>query len=154
MTIFGLHLSATDLWLLGLCGPLFMCLVWYRLKIQYNQVKSFTKASSELVATFTPAITRLDTAIRHVGTHDQPDVNEFLRENFELHSAAIKKFKRHIRGKRKRKGYEDAWKEYCNLEPDSGGITLFAGYAVHQNGAHLEFIKERIGNVLKYAESK
>jgi hypothetical protein len=49
----------------------------------------------------------------------------------------------------KRKKYDNAWQEYCDLEPNGGGITLFAGHTVNQNGNHLEFIKAKIESILK-----
>lgn len=118
------------------------------------RLTAFWSASAELINTFTPSIARIDAAILHVGTHDSPDVNTFLSDNFEIHAAAVEKFSFHVVGKRKRKAYEKAWKEYCDLEPYHGGVTLFAGHYAPPDGNHLEFIKGKIENILKFAKHK
>lgn len=117
------------------------------------RLNRFNSASTEFVVAFAPAIARIDAAILHDGTHDTPDVNTFLMDNFETHSAAFEKFGFHVSGKGKRKAYQKAWDEYCGLEPNGGGATLFAGHYA-PNGKYLELIKNRMESILKFAKYK
>jgi hypothetical protein len=141
-------------WSVGIVIGLFGIIAVHRLVLFRDKRKAFVSASTELVSSFAPAISRIDAAILHVGTLDAPDVNKFLSDNFETHSAAVRRFGSYITSRRRRKTYEKAWKEYCDLEPYSGGITLFAGHHVHQNGRHLEFIKEKVEHILKFANPR
>ena len=43
--------------------------------------------------------------------------------------------------------------KYCDLEPNGGGVTLFAGHYA-PDGKYLEFIKKKIKNILKFAKHK
>ena len=52
MIIFGLSLSTTDLWLLGISGTLIMTLIGYRFTISINRRNSFNIATKELIDTF------------------------------------------------------------------------------------------------------
>lgn len=124
----------------------------YRLGRHRDRKQNFSAAYSELTSIFTPAIAKIDAAILFTGDQDAPDVNGFLSDNFEAYVAAIQNFLPFITRRRKRKAYQKAWQEYCDLEPSGGGITLFAGSAVQHNGNHLEFIKNKIENILKTAE--
>ncbi|MFH1994775.1 MAG: hypothetical protein ABIJ24_03665, partial [Nitrospinota bacterium] len=107
--------------------------------------------SNELISAFAPAIARIESAIKHVGHQDSPEVNEFLKENFELHSAAVKKFSLRITSKRRRKAFKKAWENYCVLEPNGGCVSLFAGRCSPE-GKYLELIKEKIENILNFAK--
>jgi hypothetical protein len=138
-------------WSIGIIIGLFGIIAAHRLVSFRENRKSMISASSELMSVFAPSIARIDAAIKHVGNLDSPEVNEFLKENFENHSTAIEKFRRRIASKRDRKAFEEAWKEYCGLEPNEGGATLFAGHYAPE-GKYLEFIKERIENILRFAK--
>lgn len=144
--------SENILWSIGTIIVLFGIIAAHRLGTFRDRKNAFTSASTELISAFAPAIARLDAAIVHVGTHDQPAVNQFFKDNFEIHSAAVEKFKKHIQGWHKLKKYEKEWEAYCDLEPYGGAITLFAGHYVHQNGKHFELIKTKIENILKFTE--
>lgn len=137
---------------IGIIVVLFGIIAAHRLVSSRDKRSVFISASARLVEAFAPAIIRLDAAISYVGSHDQPDVSNFLQDNFETHAVAIKRFEEHLSWS-KRKRYKKAWKEYCDLEPNGGGITLFAGHYAPP-GKYLEYIKERIENVLKFAKHK
>lgn len=122
--------------------------------IRLFQWQTFNAACNEFVSAFAPALARIDFAILHVGDIDRPEVNDFLRDNFEAHTTSVKKFAPHILSNRKRNAYEKAWKDYCDLEPNGGGITGFAGHYAPPGENYLEFIKDKIENILKFAKHK
>lgn len=144
--------SENILWSLGTIVVFFGIIAVYRLVSSRDKKNSFVVASDELINAFAPAIARLDAAILHVGSHDPPEISKFFRDNFEAHAAAIRKFGGNITPKRRRSAYEKAWKDYCDLEPNGGGITLFAGHYAPPGTKHLEFIKMKIENLLRFAK--
>lgn len=135
-------------WSVGIIIVLFGIIATHRLVSFRDKKRVLDSAHSELVAAFTPTLARLDSAIRHIGDLDVPDVNNFIKESFEAHSAAVEKCSRIITSKRNRKALEKAWNEYCKLEPEKGMATLFAGHYAPAD-KYLEFIKERVENILQ-----
>lgn len=116
-------LTRTEMWVYGLVASAIITILggWslqrinHGLSIIRDRRKIFSSASQKLIEAFAPAIARLDAALLHSSTHDSPDVDGFLRDNFQVHDSAIEEFGRHIHSKRQLKKYQEAWKEYCCL---------------------------------------
>lgn len=70
--------------LVGLVGGLLL--------LHVHLLNAYRAAAIKFRSAFPPAIVRLESARRHGSTHDVPDVDGLLREQFEFHAAAFHEF--------------------------------------------------------------
>jgi hypothetical protein len=108
MIIFGLNLSAGDLWLLGTCGALIIALVGYHFLLDVQRHNAFNSAAEDFRNTLIPSINKLD------GGKFKFDV---IKSDFPSHREAMLRFVQHIKGKA-RCSFEKDWKEYENWYQD------------------------------------
>ena len=165
MMIFGLNLSTTDLWLLGISGTLIMTLIGYRFTISVNRRNSFNIAAKELIDTFHRELKE----IYPIPANWPDNIDHYLRDRFDNLSEAIGKFKRHL-PKRKQKGFDEAWfRFYCctGREVDKNcqcyhHYMQFSGVIV-DNGKEYKFdntktynenLKKNVDDILRFAKYK
>ncbi len=89
-----------------------------------HRVNSRRAAATRIRGSFTPALGRLEAALRHRTTHDVPDVDGLLRQQFESHAGAVKEY-RHYISARRRKAYDETWEAYCYLVAGANAQPVF-----------------------------
>jgi hypothetical protein len=109
MIIFGITLSTSDLWLLGICGALLLTWVTYRFTIELKKREIFNNASKELIDTFHRELKEI-----YPNFVNWPDnIDHYLRARFNNLSEAVGKFKRHL-PRKKQGAFEEVWfRFYC-----------------------------------------
>ncbi len=163
MTIFGINLSTTDLWLIGISGTLIMALLGYRFTISINKRNSFNTAATELINTFHRELKE----IYPTPANWPENIDSYLRARFDNLSEAGGKFRRYL-SKRKQKGFDEAWFQfYCctgrevdkncqcyhHYMPFSGTIVDNGKEHKFDNTkAYKENLKQNVDNILRFAK--
>ncbi len=105
----------------GIAGTLLGALVTYRLSIRLTEIQanhsialsdrnSKSAACAKLRAAFATALGMIYIA-RHHGTHDRPNVANYLRDNLLTVAAAIEEFRPFV-PEGERTAFQEAWEEY------------------------------------------
>lgn len=110
MTIFGINLSRTDLWMLGICGALITSWICYCLAISLNRRNSFNNAAKE----FTDTICRELQDIYPIPAKWPDDIDTFLRSKFTNLQSAVEKFKFFLPWHKRRSIEKDWFRFYCS----------------------------------------
>lgn len=109
MKIFWVTFSASDLWLLGICGALFLVLINLRYTSEIRKRDNFNKAAQDLIDTFH----RVMKGVYPIPTNWPDSIDHYLRARFDSLSESVGKFKRHL-PRRKQKAFDEAWfRFYC-----------------------------------------
>ena len=148
MKIFGIILTNTDLWLLGICGVLGMAWIAYRFNDTLNKRKFFRIAAAKF----------------RKSLNSEHDINIFnsytigrFKEVFATHKEASRIFTGSITG-RKRIRFDKAWKEYEQwaneifIESAYKSDGVYALTLAHKGRHFAQEIKNHIDSLLKLAK--
>ena len=165
MVIFGITLSASDIWLLGGCGGLVILFFTLRFNSELKNRDIFNNAAKELTDTFHRELKE----VYPIPANWPDDIDHYLRARFDTLSEAVGKFKRHL-PKRKQKAISESWfRFYCctGREVDKNcqcyhhympfsGRSIINGKEIHHDNTktYKENLRKNIDSVLKFAEPK
>ncbi len=151
MNVFGVTLSRTDLWLLGGVG---LCLAWLVpqwLAVAKEKQTVSRAAAAKLRGAFSPALARLENARLHDSTHDVPDVDGLLQNQFEALAAAVEEFRPHVHFFYLR-GYKKAWQQYCEIAHAGTVSPVFMASTINDRDPYAA-LEQLIRAVLRYAKT-
>lgn len=165
MVIFGITLSASDLWLLGGWGALIVLFFTLRFTADLRKRDIFNSAAKELVDTFHRELRE----VYPIPANWPDNIDHYLRARFDTLSEAIGKFKRHFPN-RKQGAISEAWFSfYCctGREVDKNcqcyhhympfsGTSVINGKEVHHDNSktYKENLKRNVDAILRYAKQK
>lgn len=109
MTIFGITITASDLWLLGACGALVLVLIRFRFTAALRNRDIFNNAAKEFADTFFKELKE----IYPIPANWPNNIDHYLRARFDNLQEAVGKFRSYL-PKRRRKSLDEAWfRFYC-----------------------------------------
>lgn len=141
MQVFGIILSQTDLWLLGICIPFVLALVGFYLTNTLNRKNRFNAAAGEFRDAFTDEIRLIKESTM------KTDFTEIFNNGYTRHHNALIRFLPSL-SKRDKAKIKKAWDDHCkDYYPDAEkdgfdgpkAITRFMHYEFKQG-------REYIGN--------
>jgi len=109
MNIFGIYLSAVDIWLLGVCGVLVMALIYHSLTINAQRHNIRSNAATAFRSKFLSVIEGLYPI--PVNWPGSIDIEPLLRSKFPQIQSAVEDFKLCL-PVRVRKKFIEAWIQY------------------------------------------
>ncbi len=165
MVILDFSPTASDVFLLGICGALLVIIIRFRFLSEIRNRDIFNKAADEFVASFHRELKEV-----YPASVNWPDnIDYFFKTKFCSLQEAVSKFRRHV-PKRKRKLFDDAWFSfYCctGREVDKNsqcyhhymsfsGVTVVNGKEIiHDNSkTYKDNFKKNVNLLLKFAEHK
>jgi hypothetical protein len=164
MTIFGINLTASNIWLLGVCGILIMALIHYRLKINAQKQNTFNIAAANFRSKLLSEIEGLYPI--PVSWPGNIEIEPFLRSKFPKIQSAVEEFKVHLPS-RVRKKFIKAWIAYYS-GTGAAGYQCYHHYmpfisTYNDNGKQIikdtrdtcrETFRHNIDRLLSFAEQK
>ena len=160
MIIFGITLSGSDLWLLGICGGLILVLITFAL----NRYNAFCTAAATFRSKFLSEIEGLYPI--PVNWPGGIEIEPSLRSKFPQLQSAVEEFKGFLSGRRRRR-FDKAWIEYYSATGEAGYqcythyMPFISTYNV--NGKQVtedtrdtckETFKHNVENLLSFAKQK
>jgi len=148
MKIFGIILTNTDLWLLGICGVLGMAWIAYRFNDTLNKRNFFRIAAAKFRKSLNPE-------------HDINIFNSYTIGKFKEVFATHKEVSRIFSGSiadRKRIRFDKAWKEYEQwaneifIESAYKSDGVYALTLAHKGRNLAQEYKNHIDSLLKFAK--
>jgi hypothetical protein len=125
-------------------------LVGYCSARRVSDRNSMAVAVAKFRAAFSHTQAQLAIAIRHNDDFTKPNVSNVLKDDFIRHAAAIEEFRPFVTCKN-REAYQQAWQEYCELEPTiwDGGILK----PPHEDQAAEVVFEQKIHNILLFSKT-
>jgi hypothetical protein len=165
MTIFGITIPASDLWLLGACGALVLVFVKLRFTAELRDRDIFNNAAKEFTDTFHNELK----GIYPIQANWPNNIDHYLRARFDNLQEAVGKFKNHL-PRRRRKSLDEAWfRFYCctgrevdrncqcyhHYMPFSGVSVVDGEETIHDNTkTYKQDFKKNVDALLKFAKQK
>lgn len=121
------------------------------LLLYVHRLNAYRSAVAKFRFAFAPALARLESARRHGSTHDVPDVDGLLREQFEVHAAAFHEFLPCVRRVR-HAAYQKAWDEYCEIVRAGTASPVFMASGINDRDPW-SVIEEKFHAILRFAKT-
>jgi len=136
--------------IVSLAGVALGGIVGYLSARRVSDINSRATAAAKFRGAFSHAQAWLSIALGHEDGFTKPNVSNFLREDFIRHAAAIEEFRPFVRAK-DCEAYQQAWKEYCDLEPTlwDGGILM----PPHEDQEAEVIFEQKIHVILQFAKT-
>ena len=109
MILFGINLSTTDIWLLGICGALIMALVGYRFMLNIQRHNTFNTAASIFRSN---VLTEL-IGFYPIDQHWKKDEFHRLYDSIPRINSAVAEFRHHVDRKADFDRAVKAYNQYC-----------------------------------------
>jgi hypothetical protein len=165
MNIYGIIFSATDLWLLGICGTLCMAWLGFKIKSTLNRHNAFRNAT---ITFNTKILTELEGLypIPSNWPDDKMMIDKILRNKFPKLQSAVAEFKKFLPWYR-RKSFDRAWfiyrmgedgreidkQDYWQYIPHSGTSVVNGNKVTNDTTkTYQENFKSNVDSLLKFAK--
>lgn len=138
---------------MNITGPeatIFGCIITAAVALYIRHKNVVTTAVKDFREAFAPALGRLEAARRHGSTHNVPDVDNFLRDNFEAMATAIHNFAPFV-SKARIKAYHQAWDRYCQLAHNQNLEATWNASIICDDDP-LSVIEKHIHDILHFAK--
>lgn len=152
MEIFGFTFSATDLWLLGICGALIMALIAYRLSLNVQRHNFFNTAA----LTFRSKILTELEGIYPIPPIWEPELYHRFRQSIPKVETAAAEFRYFVKRKAE---FEAAVKDYCEyskkVTPDN--VSAWYMYTFEKKPEDIgpmETFRNIVEHMLSFANEK
>ena len=152
MEIYGFTLSATDLWLLGICGALIMALIGYRLALNVQKYNAFNAAA----ITFRNKVLAELEGIYPTPSVWQPQDYSHFRQSINKVETAAAEFRHLVKRKAEFDVAIKGYREYCEkvtFEGVSAWFTYTSTRSPDDIGP-VETFKNIVEHLFSFADEK
>ena len=132
-------------------------LIGNRLALSRDRIQNFNRAAEKLRDVFLPILLLLNPYHHTL----KEDIYYILERNFDAHKGAVIEFSNHLRGRKTKRAFLQAWYEYHCYTNDCHGDLCLEQYMINDQGytfkkKHeiLKLIETRINKILKFAQPK